>query len=78
MEFAVKYKKPIMVISDAMDPIPQLPDAWKPFEKILAETRGQVFSAYYTTEMAQMMQSVRKDPTNHNSIRFYDAKYYSK
>ena len=65
-----------MVIVDAMDSIPQIPDEWKLYEKILTGTREQIFSAYYATEMAKRMRSVRNDPTNQNAIRFYDASFY--
>ena len=78
MEFAIKYEKPILVIRDVKDQVPEdIPYSWLPFEKILKTSRTQIFSAYYTTEMALLMQSIRKDPTNrNNAIRFCNAEYY--
>lgn len=78
LEFAVKRKKPIMVIRDVMEEMPlQIPDQWKPFEKILRTPRTQRFTAYYLTEMVEIMQAVRKDPDNRqHQICYCDANYY--
>ena len=66
------------MIRDDADTVPEIPNAWKKFEKILKTNRIQVFSAYYLTEMAGFLQTIRNDPTNQsNFVCYCDYKYYS-
>ena len=77
MEYAVKLKKPILVIRDVSEVIPQIPEEWKAFKKIL-NNRTQVYSAYYSTELAELMQLIHKYPTDpKNSILYCDFSFYS-
>lgn len=62
-EYAIKYRKPIMVITDFQTPIPNvIPNEWKKFEGLLKSARVQEFFVYYLTEFATKMTKVRKNP----------------
>ena len=74
LEFAVKCKKPIIIVRDFETEIPDvIPDDWKKFEGLLKSSRVQKFYVYYLTEFATKLQQIRKHPKiEDHPICFFD------
>ena len=58
LEYAVKFRKPILVVRDCKTKVPEIPDNWKMFTNVFS-ARIQQFSVFYLTEFASKLKQVR-------------------